>query len=313
MVATHRYALPGEYIVTMTVMDIYGGMNATNRLVKVSLSPVDAPDIDLDVDPPPIAVLDLTRSSIEIDDPVLFLASRSFDPEGGPIEYMYDFGDGSSTEWVYEDYAIHAYDEPGDYNVTLMVIDEALQTNRTIPVMVHVRPRATVNHPPTLSIRRTQDSLTVNQTLIIIVYVNDPDNEPVEVMLVTAPEGMVVVDNRYIRWRPNAKQAGLHRIEVEAVDSRTSVRTTFSIWVDPIQSKAPSETSRRTETDTFGLQPVEDMDVVFMVFLFSGVGLAITITLFMFVRRARQRGQGRKGRRGGKGRKRHKGPLMPER
>jgi PKD repeat protein len=53
-------------------------------------------------------------------DTILFSARNSSDNDGNIEEYHWNFGDGSSSNNVD---AKHTYDEPGDYNVTLTVVD----------------------------------------------------------------------------------------------------------------------------------------------------------------------------------------------
>lgn len=49
-----------------------------------------------------------------------FDASGSYDPDGTIVSYYWDFGDGHES---YEKIAVHAYDSPGTYTVTLEVTD----------------------------------------------------------------------------------------------------------------------------------------------------------------------------------------------
>lgn len=68
-------------------------------------------------------------------DEITFNASKSVDPEGGDLEFEWDFGDDSGTEdgEVVE----HTYDTPGDYEVTLMVTDDLDQSdNETIEITI---------------------------------------------------------------------------------------------------------------------------------------------------------------------------------
>jgi len=48
--------------------------------------------------------------------------SKSFDPEGDPLTYYWDFGDGGIS---YQEDPTHFYDEPGSYNVNLTVTDDS--------------------------------------------------------------------------------------------------------------------------------------------------------------------------------------------
>ena len=55
---------------------------------------------------------------------VAFDASRSADPDGEPLSYLWEFGDGESASGRA---VVHAYDRPGTYRATLRVSDDAGQ------------------------------------------------------------------------------------------------------------------------------------------------------------------------------------------
>ena len=54
---------------------------------------------------------------------IQFDGSGSFDPEGGALSYVWDFGDGSTDTGPHP---THTYVDPGDYTVTLTVTDDEL-------------------------------------------------------------------------------------------------------------------------------------------------------------------------------------------
>ena len=57
-----------------------------------------------------------------------FDASGSYDPDSQSINYLWDFGDGSSST---KDVITHTYDHSGDYTVILTVTDTSNQTCST--------------------------------------------------------------------------------------------------------------------------------------------------------------------------------------
>ncbi len=70
---------------------------------------------------PPAAVFSLSASRAEINQEIVFDASDSLDPEQGPLEYYWDFGDGAIGSQAV---VSHRYSVPGSYRVVLTVIDD---------------------------------------------------------------------------------------------------------------------------------------------------------------------------------------------
>jgi PKD repeat protein len=76
-------------------------------------------------------------------DTIHFSAKNSTDEDGEIEEYLWNFGDGSSSDDMD---AKHTYDEPGTYNVTLTVVDD--DGNKDIKYL-----EITVNSPPNAIIK----------------------------------------------------------------------------------------------------------------------------------------------------------------
>jgi len=70
---------------------------------------------------------------------VAFDGSASRDPEGAPLTYLWDFGDGATGEGVAPR---HAYAAPGAYTVTLTVSDGELSSSDAAEVVVEAPPPA---------------------------------------------------------------------------------------------------------------------------------------------------------------------------
>ncbi|WP_455392941.1 PKD domain-containing protein [[Eubacterium] cellulosolvens] len=74
----------------------------------------------------PAAKIEINRSShqdviIHQGEEIFFSAKNSSDEDGEIEQYLWNFGDGSSSKSMN---AKHTYDEPGTYNVTLTVVDD---------------------------------------------------------------------------------------------------------------------------------------------------------------------------------------------
>ena len=63
-------------------------------------------------------------------------ASGSFDPDGDPLYYIWDFGDGSPWQNVTDTVLEHIYPESGDFNVQLTVGDDRSESVQRMHVRV---------------------------------------------------------------------------------------------------------------------------------------------------------------------------------
>ncbi len=125
---THVYAKPGEYRVALSVMDDSKTSTDTaidSIVVRINEPPVAVPGNDTLV----------TSSQLNFD------GSRSYDPDGEIVAYLWDFGDGRTSE---EASPIHTYRNPGVFTITLTVTDNSgTSTNKTSAQM-----NVEVNHQP---------------------------------------------------------------------------------------------------------------------------------------------------------------------
>lgn len=107
----HTYADAGTYEAVLTVVDDSGAdCGSVDAVVKVR------------VNAPPIADAGDDKTGYcggAIDD-IVFDASASYDPDGDPLTYKWDFGDGTSA---FGSQAAHKYLNPGVYKVVLTVND----------------------------------------------------------------------------------------------------------------------------------------------------------------------------------------------
>jgi PKD repeat protein len=71
----------------------------------------------------PVAAFTYSPERIVVEQPVTFDASGSRDPDGTVAVYSWDFGDGQTDKVSGAHPPAHRYDTPGDYTVTLTVID----------------------------------------------------------------------------------------------------------------------------------------------------------------------------------------------
>ena len=121
-----------------------------------------------------------------------FDASGTSDPDGDPLTYSWDFGDGGTGTGVA---ATHVYSAPGTYSVTLSVSDGQNESAATGPVtvtpdldgtfsgVVHFNP-GTYSYQVDLTLSQSAGSATVHGTLSL-VSTPDPTADPRKTLEVT--------------------------------------------------------------------------------------------------------------------------------
>ena len=104
----------GTFRINVTV----SGFNTEEVLRTVEFTAIDPPNS------PPIAILNVDKSAVDVNETVLFNASNSYDPDGKIIYYFFDFGDGTNSGWITTPTIYHTYSSPGEYNASLIVMDD---------------------------------------------------------------------------------------------------------------------------------------------------------------------------------------------
>lgn len=107
--AEHSFETSGIHTVRLKVTDETGLAGTAEITVTVENTP-------------PLASCRFSSDSPVVGEWVLFDASASFDPDGRLVDFVWNFGDGTSTRGTR---AGHAYEEVGVYSVRLTIEDDA--------------------------------------------------------------------------------------------------------------------------------------------------------------------------------------------
>jgi PKD repeat protein len=154
---------PGDYVVSLFVGDstgLFSGFDFATVMVRDNL--------------PPVAVATANVSTITVGGTVCFDASQSYDPEGAPLRYTWDFADGSPA--LFDVVApCHSFISAGTAAVVLRVVDERNAADTDV-VAIEVLPPA--NHPPVASPTATPNSGDAPLYVQFKAHGSDADGDP---------------------------------------------------------------------------------------------------------------------------------------
>lgn len=132
---SHQYAKPGHYFVALTVTDNDGAVATATTVLTVA--PINLP---------PVADFSYSPLDPTTQDEINF-TDQSSDPDGEIVQWLWDFGDGSTSEVQSPS---HRYTNDGTYTVTLQVTDDrgaSDETSQEIKVS-NVAPKAAFSFTP---------------------------------------------------------------------------------------------------------------------------------------------------------------------
>jgi PKD repeat protein len=120
---THTYPIDGTYTVTLTVTDGSGATGSTTLNINVNNAP-------------PTARATASLTTVTVGQLVDFDGSGSSDPGNDPLNYNWDFGDGSTANGVIVN---HSWTISGTYTIILQVDDNqgGVGTDNSITVQVN--------------------------------------------------------------------------------------------------------------------------------------------------------------------------------
>jgi len=125
----------GDYVVMLTVSDgISFGVG------------IDYATVHVVTNQPPVAIARADVTNITVGATVCFDGSQSYDPEGAPLIYDWNFGDGATASTAT---ACHSFQAPGTYTVNFAVVDirNAADVER-LTIKVFARPLVVLTANP---------------------------------------------------------------------------------------------------------------------------------------------------------------------
>ena len=150
MTASHSYNMEGEYNIKLTVTDNLGAIGSAGGKIKITASSSNKP---------PKAIAQASKQNAQINEEIIFDGSQSYDEDGQIVNYLWDFGDGSSAQGSN---VIHSYSNEGTYSFKLKVVDDINATGEAAGQVTisDSPPRFTIN--PSNGIIEPGKSVAVN-------------------------------------------------------------------------------------------------------------------------------------------------------
>ena len=117
---SHSWSQPGTYQIKVKAIDLQDAESNWSEPLTVIISSPTAQK-------PPVAIFSAPDSAL-VNQTITLDASQSYDTDGNIVNYTWNFGDGETGYGVT---VTHSYSEPGNYTITLTVIDNDGLSNST--------------------------------------------------------------------------------------------------------------------------------------------------------------------------------------
>ena len=237
---SHQYEDPGNYEVSLVVIDDKELSNRATHSIEITDAPVTPGQ-------PPQAVI-VAPTEAGVGQPVTFDASKSTG-DSSIVSYAWDFGDGTTANAVQVD---KTYQTPGIFNVILTVTDqEGLQgtTNSQIGITEIVGPTPEFTPTPTEE-ATAEPTLTEEATVEPTPTVEPGDIGPTAV--ITGPTTAGV--DQLITFNASQSQPGSSNITSYEWDFGDGINTSTEVTADQTYTQAGNYTVTLTVTDENALQ-----------------------------------------------------------
>ncbi len=169
---THLYTKAGNYTVTLTVSD--------GSLIDTDTCMVRVKGLIM-INNAPVAEAGANQSVI-VNQTVYLNGGGSYDPDNDKLTYKWNFGDGTSTDWLSNNKTTHSYTLPGNYTVTLNVSDGSLTDTDTCIIRVFRvggLSAPEIKTIPDLNIHWSEEGYGYDFSY----FVSDPDNDRSELTI----------------------------------------------------------------------------------------------------------------------------------
>ncbi len=172
MFASHTYAAPGTYTITLRGTAQMMSATKTAQIVIADTTPINLPPVA------ELSCTELVAVGDDFENGIAYYtyttrcdATASLDPEGQPLSFSMNWGDGkttTSTNGIF----IYKYLTGGEYNLTLSVSDGVNTAQKSLP---WIASNSTVNNRPPVACFdiAAGNTLTVNASCS-----SDPDSNP---------------------------------------------------------------------------------------------------------------------------------------
>jgi PKD repeat protein len=133
-IITHNFTKNGMYNVNLTVIDNDGLKDSIVQVVHVGRSP--------------ILILEPLNPKYMPNEEITFNASRSYDPDGYIVSYIWDFGDGQNRTTT-DPITNKTYTKRGIYTVAIKIVDDdGLYNSTTLKIQIGNSPIANFTYTP---------------------------------------------------------------------------------------------------------------------------------------------------------------------
>jgi PKD repeat protein len=186
---THFFDSPGIYTVTIETCSELGSCpddsaSLTIEILGSTPPPPPPPPPPPSPNQPPWATIEVFPTTVNVDELVTARIVSYGDPEGEPLVFDYDFGDGTIVTSPAAGES-HSYSSPGTYTVRVRVRDPRGGSSYSNSVIVNVRgfipppppppPPPPSNRPPIADFTYSPSNPTVNQMVQFTDTSYDPD------------------------------------------------------------------------------------------------------------------------------------------
>jgi cytochrome c len=183
-----------------------GGVNPDSGLYRINYTagartPIAKASSDVDSGPTPLTVS--------------FTGDTSHDPDGDPLTYAWDLGDGTTSD---EMNPTHTYTEPGEYTARLTVSDPSGRSSSSNVVIAagNTRPEVTIDLPPNGRVFAWGDEIPYR---ISVNDAEDGSGDAIDCERVTVQQGLYHDEGGNAHVHPGQQQTGCEGVLVTQADA----------------------------------------------------------------------------------------------